>query len=222
MPARNPIAIGTRFARLVVITHIAPIVNRLGHNEYMVRCQCECGQLHDVRERLLKGGKTRSCGCLNRESYMTTAITHGLSKSPEYRVWNAMTQRCMNPKTKPYKNYGGRGITVCERWLKFSNFYADMGPKPKGMFIERINNNKGYCKDNCRWATKKEQCRNMRRNVFITFRGITACLAEMSERFGIKYSVLKKRVESGWSSERTMTEPVQGTRCAPCSKPLPD
>lgn len=116
------------------------------------RCRCECGNEIEASGVLLRNGQTRSCGCLH--------ITHGMTLSPEYRVWRSMHQRCTNPKHVRYERYGGRGISVCERWNSFENFFADMGARPAGLTLERIDNHKGYGPGNCKWATWSEQNRN--------------------------------------------------------------
>ena len=131
---------------------------RLNYKRRVV-VQCECGIIKTVDYYSIKNGLTKSCGCERKNN-----LKHSLCNSPEYRSWNGMKIRCTNPSHKQYKDYGGRGITVCYEWLNsFQNFYNDMGKRPNGKTLDRINNNKGYEPSNCRWASPKEQAQNKRK-----------------------------------------------------------
>lgn len=131
---------------------------RLNYKRRVV-AQCECGTIKTVDYYSIKNGLTNSCGCEHKPN-----LKHSLCNSPEYRSWNGMKIRCTNPKHKQYKDYGGRGITVCPEWLNsFEQFYNDMGKRLNGKTLDRINNNKGYEPSNCRWATKSEQAQNKRK-----------------------------------------------------------
>jgi len=137
---------------------------------------------------------------------------HGKWNTPEHRVWTQIRQRCLNPKNKHYIYYGGRGITICERWHRFTAFMEDMGPRPDGMTVERIDTNKGYEPENCRWATWDEQRHNKRNNRWFTFNGKTLILADWARELGVSKYLLSSRIDNyGWSVERAFSEPA-GTR----------
>lgn len=133
---------------------------------------------------------------------------HGLSRSRVHGIWKGMLGRCQRKTDQAFRNYGGRGIKVCERWQSFENFFADMGHPPEGTSIEREDNEGDYCPENCRWATRLEQQRNSRRNRLITFRGETLPLSVWAERTGLPYGALRQRISTyGWTPERALTFP---------------
>lgn len=174
-------------------------------------CQCECSKKIIVRSDSVTSGKTQSCGCLHN----TKNIRHGHSRSntvgntPMYHTWQDMLSRCRNPNHIEYKNYGGRGIKVCKRWLKFENFLEDIGDRPSGRTIDRIDNNKGYFKLNCRWATIKEQSRNKRNNVFINYKNENKCLQDWADQYNMHSGTLWCRIfRKNMSIERALTTPV--------------
>lgn len=176
-------------------------------------CRCACGAEKDVCGESLVGGDTRSCGCLKLEGLSKRTTTHGQAsqrrRTREYKCWGCMISRCTNPNDTGYKNYGGRGITVCDRWLNsFENFFSDMGTCPPKHTIERRDNSKGYDSDNCCWSTKKEQCRNTRHNRYLTFLGETRCVSEWAEILGISQKTLTARLNRGWSDEKTVATPL--------------
>jgi len=135
--------------------------------------------------------------------------THGMSKSRTYMTWASMKQRTLNKNHKQFHMYGGRGISVCDSWIKFENFYADMGDCPDGLTLERTDNNAGYSKSNCVWASMKTQARNRRNSVLLTIDGATKCLAEWSEETGIPHATLLKRVNKGMSDSDVIHIPVK-------------
>jgi hypothetical protein len=161
---------GRRSGRLVA-------VERVGSNKRynaLWLCACDCGRSTVVPATKIMTGSTKSCGCLLRESI----TTHGKSRTPEYRTWVKIWQRCTNKNSSAYPDYGGRGISVCPRWEVFENFLEDMGRRPAGMSIERIDVNGNYEPKNCRWATRKEQLNNTRRNKTVVLNGTTMGLTE--------------------------------------------
>jgi hypothetical protein len=168
-------------------------------------CRCACGTERLVRQSTLAAGKSSSCGCLRPALLASQKKTHGLSKTRTYRIWVDMHRRCSNQKHNTYKDYGGRGISVCQRWELFENFYADMGICPPGMSIDREDNEKGYEPGNCRWATAAQQGRNKRNNVFLTHDGQTKCLAEWADEIGMDRSTLSLRIKAGWSAAKALT-----------------
>ncbi len=153
-----------KFGRLKV-KELLPAIKDKGRPYHgRARVRCECGVEKVVLRTNLKTGKIVSCGCFNQENRLKHGHTIGRVASPTYLSWDSMIQRCSNPKRKEWKNYGGRGIRVCERWLSFENFLADMGERPEGKTIDRYPNNDGnYDKSNCRWATRAEQNPNTRK-----------------------------------------------------------
>lgn len=142
------------------------IINRADNNKYghsFFYCLCECGKTKRIASRSLVSGKTISCGCHGRNVVKTASKTHGQSKTKIYLVWKEMRARCNRRSHRRYNDYGGRGITVCKRWdSSFEDFAKDMGKRPKGHTIERINNDSGYTPSNCKWATYAEQNKNKR------------------------------------------------------------
>ncbi len=157
-------------------------------------CRCICGNNTVVFLSSLRTGHTKSCGCLQRERTSKASITHGMSRSPIYFIWKSMRQRCLNPHDKYYKDYGGRGIKVCERWSKFDNFLKDMGPRPEGKQLDRINNDGDYKPSNCRWATTKQQANNQRNCRQIKYKSRKITILELSEELGISYRALHRRI----------------------------
>jgi hypothetical protein len=172
--------------------------------------RCECGTEKEVRRTHVNAGRVLSCGCLNRSIHAAKLRTHGLSKTPEYRVWTFMIVRCTNVAADDYPRYGGRGITVCDRWREsFENFFADMGTRPTtGHSIERKDNDGPYSPENCVWATREVQGRNKRNNRRIEVDGVTRTAIEWAEVTGIKAATICKRIEYGWDAKRAVTAPV--------------
>lgn len=205
--------VGKRFNRLVVIKHYDN--NRKNGVKWL--CMCNCGQEVIVLGSSLRKGNTKSCGCLQREIAAILCkkrTSHGQARRGKttllYWVHQGMIRRCYNSKHKSWSEYGGRGIKVCKRWLKFENFDKDMGEgwKP-GLQIDRKNNDEEYSPENCYWATSEQQARNKRNNHLITFNGKTQCMTAWSEEIKISVQTLSSRFRYGWSVERTLTEPLR-------------
>jgi hypothetical protein len=183
---------GKRFGRF---TAIAFHPRRTANGSSYWLCRCDCGVEKLVQYSNLKSGNQQSCGCLRRDLSSDWNRTHGMKNTPEYAAWHAMRHRCDNPNNAHYADYGGRGITVCKRWEKFENFYADMGKRPPNLTLERNDVNGNYEAGNCRWASRKDQQRNRRNARFITFNGETNCLAVWAEKLGISYRILYARTK---------------------------
>lgn len=196
---------GLRFGRLTVIEERGRKVFPCGEEKVAWLCKCDCGSTVVVLGSSLTTGNTASCGCLSTEILIAKNKTHGLSKSRTYRIWQAMLNRCRNENTPNFKNYGGRGITVCKRWDRFEKFIEDMGIAPEERSIERKNNDGNYGPDNCIWADRKAQGRNTRSNRVVSFGGESKCLIEWAEELKIDQSSLRERLEK-WPIERALIE----------------
>ena len=169
-------------------------------------CLCECGNTKFVKTGNLRSGSTQSCGCIRKERLQKNnpRTTHGLALTPTYVSWQAMKTRCTNPRYKHYYNYGGRGITFPESWNKFENFLADMGERPAEYTLERIDNDKGYSKENCKWASRKEQAANTRTAKRLTYNNKTMCMLDWSRELKIPYDHIKNGYHKGLSAEQIL------------------
>lgn len=195
---------GKRFERWTVLNRGTPHPKRT-----LWVCKCSCGTVREVVADSLTRGASTSCGCLHRELVAQRFTTHGKSDTPEFIIWAHIVSRCTNPNDTAFKNYGGRGIRICAEWKKdFAAFLKHVGPRPSPAHsIERIRNSRGYAPGNVRWATWREQCRNKRTNVFLSFSGKRMCLADWAEKQRIPYHRLKRRILDGWSIARSLTTP---------------
>lgn len=193
---------GRRYGRLTVLSK-APATKK-GQVKWL--CQCDCGTERVVRGDKLRSGSTISCGCLSADQ----SRVHGLRSHPLYDTWNGIVQRCTNPNYSAYAGYGGRGVSICDRWLSGEDglsgvecFLADVGARPSPQHsIDRINNDLGYEPNNVRWATPKEQQRNQRTNRIIEIGGERICLSEACERTGVNYATAGGRLRRGWAPEQ--------------------
>ena len=192
-PRRVELA-GQRFGKWVVLHRVEGA---------LWKCRCDCGNEREVQTGTLKLGKSKSCGCAGKD----WCRTHGMEGTATYNVWAGLIQRCTNKRCREYPRYGGRGIRVCARWREsFEAFLSDMGEKPSGKSIDRIDNNGDYEPGNCRWATNSEQMRNRSTTEMLTYQGETLPLPEWAQRLGIKRKRLERRIRDGWSVEEALSK----------------
>jgi len=198
---------GQKFGRLTVIKD----VGRNKSHKVLWLCKCECGNTKIINGNSLKNGSTISCGCYQKERAKETQTTHGMEGTRIYRIWKNIKVRCLYPKAINYKWYGGRGIKICDKWLKFEGFYEDMYLTYKeGLSIDRINSDGNYCKENCKWSTKIEQANNQSNNFIITYNGYTDTLMNMCKKYKLEYKLVETRLNKlHWSIEKAFTTPVQ-------------
>lgn len=182
-------------------------------------CRCDCGNETLAHAYSLRAAHTQSCGCLQRErtgaAAKISSRTHGKSKTPSWRSWSAMRSRCYNPNATGYERYGGRGVTVCERWHIFENFLADMGERPSpNHSIDRIDVNGNYEPSNCRWATRIEQQNNKRNNLVVVIRGTKTTFANAlrNAHSPVGPSSVARRIARGWSAEDAIAKPHTPSR----------
>lgn len=196
--------IGQKFNRLTIID-ILP--------KHRVLVKCDCGTIKEVYYYDLVYEKIKSCGCWNKEKTIKMNTTHNKSKTRLYKTWQGMKKRCYNHKNNQYKNYGGRGITVCQEWLDdFMNFYnwSIENGYADNLTIDRIDVNGNYSPDNCRWATIKEQGFNRRNNHLLTFKNVTKTMKEWSIEVGLNYDCIRSRINDyGWTVEKSLTTPAR-------------
>lgn len=206
---QTPPATGTKFDKWEVISP--------SDRPYSVLCRCTCGIERHIRYRHLYSSHTRSCLKCSGDKIAAKKTRHGYSKrstnrTPTYRSWAMMVNRCRNQNCPAYENYGGRGIKVCDRWLDFANFLSDVGERPSMKHsIDRFPDNNGnYEPGNCRWATSSQQARNTRANHIVEWDGKKQILSDWAKELGISVTLLSARLgRLGWSIEKTMTTPVR-------------
>ena len=199
-------AIGLKFSKLT-ITHRHGVD---GRNHTLWGCLCECGKVTTAEMASLTNGSKKSCGCLKHEN--SSCVKHGATRpgaNPDlkrtFEIWTGIRKRCLNPRDRAYKWYGGRGIDVDKNWDTFDGFIRDMGIAPNGLTIERIDVDKGYSKENCKWAALIEQARNKTTTLWVAHNGIKWCLKELCKHLGIPYMRVYKRYRvRGWTLERAI------------------
>lgn len=202
---------GQRFGRLVAIRE----ASRVHRKQRRWTCICDCGKTGDFPQNSLRSGNTRSCGCLQRDLLRERRTSHGHARvgkrSSEHNIWCKMIERCTKPTDPAFKWYGARGISVCERWRDYSNFFSDMGPRPSTSHtLDRIDCDGNYCPENCRWATWEEQQNNRRNNRIIEINGEALTMAQWSERLGLSDGALRYRLKHGWSGEQLLRPAKSG------------
>ena len=198
---------GEIFGRLTVI---APVGRYAKNRSIIWRCNCSCGNTKDIMAQSITRGATLSCGCLNSERVSQRATKHGEIKHSLYKTWVSMRSRCNNKNNDAYKNYGARGISICGRWDDFMAFVEDMGDKPDGFTLDRIDNTDNYYPENCKWSSREEQNNNKRTNVILELDGKSLTVAEWSRKLNVKTTTLRKRIDMGWSVRDVLTTKVHG------------
>lgn len=188
---------GFRFGALVAL-RLGPKQRKTSGAWWL--CACDCGTQKSLPASDLVAGKISSCGCQHRQRIGAASVTHGLSKSRTYSLWQAMRNRC----NRLNQDYSARGITYDKRWDVFENFLADMGEAPDGMSLDRVNVNGNYEKANCRWATKEQQANNTRANVYIEWGGKRQTRAQWERELGMRPTTLRSRLRAGWPMEKAM------------------
>ena len=175
-------------------------------------CVCDCGTVSSVVGCSLKSGDSKSCGCRCHDDIGRRSVTHGLCDTPEYGIWSNIKSRTRNPNSKSYKDYGARGIAVCDEWLNdVEAFYNHVGPRPSNAHsLERKNNDEGYQPGNVVWALRVVQANNKRSNVLVTIDGVTQSLAQWCRQLGRSYKTVHARIKAGWSQIDAIMTPAGG------------
>lgn len=206
---------GTQYGRLTVIERANDRIDPQGSKRAYWLCKCTCGKEVEVLGASLRRGSTFSCGCLGMERRLEATLKHNLCKSKIYATWDRMKQRCVNSNSKSYKNYGARGIKVCDKWmLEFSAFYDDVSKLPhfgeSGYSIDRIDVNGDYEPNNVRWANRETQANNTRTNRYVTYNGKRQTLAQWAREYNIQYKRFIARInDRGWDFKKALTTPVK-------------
>lgn len=200
---------GEVVGRLTVIERAGTKQYQSSNKRSMWLCQCACGNKIVTSARNLNEKSVLSCGCLQREAASSANTTHGESRNPLYKVWTEMKQRCLNPSDVNFHHYGGRGIKVCERWRNsFRDFLSDVGKRPVGTSLDRINNDGDYEPSNVRWASASQQLANTRRVRKFEVGGEVLCIREISQKYGIHYNTLIQRLNKGMSPADAISTPI--------------
>lgn len=207
--ASSMLSVGDKFNRWTVIS-AEPIMK--GGGRYWL-CRCDCGKEKMVRGSVLRSGASKSCGCLTREMNIDRNTTHGMFGTRPYSAWHNLKDRCNNPNYHQYARYGGRGITYDPKWETFEGFWEDMQDGYSDeLSLDRIDNDGNYCKENCKWSTRKEQMNNKTDNHYITYDGRTQTMTQWARELGMKDHTLSNRLCKGWGIERAFTQPIKTTK----------
>ena len=200
---------GQRFGRWTVIR----FSHTTQYRENYWYCRCDCGNENAVRCSHLTKALSQSCGCFQRECVAQQSYKHGLTQHPIYGTYHQMKNRCYNPNDSRYRDYGGRGITICSKWrYSVVNFLDDMGERPPGTTLDRIDNDGPYSPENCRWATSYQQGSNTRKNHWLEHDGQRLTVAQWARRLNVNQSTIYSRLRYGWSISDALTRPID-TRC---------
>lgn len=198
---------GQKFGRLTVIR----LSNKKQKKILLWECECDCGGLNTTTAAALKTGNTLSCGCVKKDLLIKRNTKHGFSNTRIYEIWQGMIKRCTNPNCLAYPYYGGRGITVCDRWLNFIYFYEDtIDGYADDLSLDRFPNTDGnYEQTNFRWATDEQQANNKTDNRVVEFNGEKLTISEWASKIGLQYRTVISRLNNGWDIEKALTLPVQ-------------
>ncbi len=199
----------TVYSRLTAIGPAKPKIRTNGDKRARTQFRCSCGNITVCNNETVRAGHTKSCGCLEIEN----RIKHGMHATHIYKEWQGMLTRCRQKNNKRYKKeYIDRGITVCERWKKFENFFEDMGSGKKGWSLERLNNDAGYSPQNCVWATMAQQARNKRSTRIMEIHGVKGCIVDLAKHFNIDVRTVHYRLRNGRTPQEAFTLPIDQSK----------
>lgn len=201
---------GKHFGRLVVVG----FSHKTERGDLYWACRCSCGNEKTVRAGMLRNGHVQSCGCLQREA----VTTHGGTKTRSFKSWESMRQRCNNPNAPDFASYGGRGIKVCDQWADFATFLKDMGERPEGQSLDRIDVNGDYEPGNCRWADPYQQQRNRQGTEYLTHCGLRLSYPDWAARTGVPAKIIRWRLRNGWAVEAALSTPVMEGKGKPITR----
>lgn len=194
--------IGSKFNRYTVIGN--PFRGK--NKRWYVSCECECGTIKDVMCQSIVSGHIKSCGCFNKELKRKGNTTHGMSRTGAWKSYQYMITRCLNKNNHAYKNYGAKGVTICDRWLSgFELFYKDMGDRPNGYSLDRIDPKGNYSPENCRWADNHTQSNNKRLSRKVECNGVVKTISEWAEETGIDMATISERISNGWDIDKALS-----------------